>query len=111
VGEGSRRRGEGQQPPRAKATLELQTLIYGVFDKERFLQLLQHFIAFEENPDTGAIHKIIAGYHQFHAVNAATEETVRASGAGSPDAFTDPSGRYWWACLEKVDSKKDGFWR
>jgi type I site-specific restriction-modification system R (restriction) subunit len=95
VREGSRRRGEGQQPPRAKATLELQTLIYGVFDKERFLQLLQHFIVFEENPDTGAIHKIIAGYHQFHAVNAATEETVRASRAGSPDAFTDPSGRYW----------------
>ena len=44
------------------------------------LDLLQHFIAFEEDPDSGALHKIIAGYHQFHAVNAAVEETVRASG-------------------------------
>lgn len=41
---------------------------------------LQHFIVFEEDPDSGAVHKIIAGYHQFHAVNAAVEETVRASG-------------------------------
>ena len=39
-----------------------------------------HFIVFEEDPDTGAVHKIIAGYHQFHAVKAAVEETVRASG-------------------------------
>ena len=46
----------------------------------RFLDLLQHFIVFEEDPDSGALHKIIAGYHQFHAVNAAVEETVRASG-------------------------------
>jgi type I restriction enzyme, R subunit len=60
--------------------LELEVLIQGVFERERFLQLLQHFIVFEENPDTGAIHKIIAEYQQFHAVNAAVEETVRASG-------------------------------
>jgi type I restriction enzyme, R subunit len=37
-----------------------------VFDPRRFLDLLQHFIVFEENSDTGALHKIIAGYHQFH---------------------------------------------
>jgi type I restriction enzyme R subunit len=64
----------------AQFSLELETLIRGVFERRRFLDLLQHFIVFEENSDTGAIHKIIAGYHQFHAVNAAIEETVRASG-------------------------------
>ena len=63
--------------------LELETLIRGVFEPQRFLDLLQHFIVFEEDPDSGATHKIIAGYHQFHAVNAAVEETVRASGLGS----------------------------
>ena len=63
-----------------KTALELEVLIRGVFDHRRFLDLLQHFIVFEENPDSGALHKIIAGYHQFHAVNAAVEETVRASG-------------------------------
>jgi len=61
-------------------SLELETLIRGVFDRERFLDLLHHSIVFEEDPDSGALHKIIAGYHQFHAVNAAVEETVRACG-------------------------------
>jgi type I restriction enzyme R subunit len=69
--------GKGDAP---KAALELETLVRGVFERQRFLDLLQHFIAFEEDADTGALHKIIAGYHQFHAVNAAVEETVRASG-------------------------------
>ena len=62
--------------------LELETLIRGVFAPERFLDLLQHFMVFEEDPDSGDLHKIIAGYHQFHAVNAAVQETVRASGLG-----------------------------
>ncbi len=78
--------GEGDAP---KTALEWETLVRGVFDRQRFLDLLQHFIAFEEDADTGTgtLHKIIAGYHQFHAVNAAVEETVRASGmsgAGDP---------------------------
>ena len=64
----------------APGTLELEVLVRGVFERQRFLDLLQHFIVFEEDPDSGALHKIIAGYHQFHAVNAAVEETVRASG-------------------------------
>ncbi len=71
--------GEGDAP---KTALELEVLVRGVFERQRFLDLLQHFIVFEEDPDSGALHKIIAGYHQFHAVNAAVEETVRASGMG-----------------------------
>ncbi|MEQ1593341.1 MAG: type I restriction endonuclease, partial [Thiobacillaceae bacterium] len=71
--------GEGDAPKTA-LELELEVLVRGVFGRQRFLDLLQHFIVFEEDPDTGALHKIIAGYHQFHAVNAAVEETVRASG-------------------------------
>ena len=72
--------GEADAPATA---LELETLIQGVFEPHRFLDLLQHFIVFEEDPDSGALHKILAGYHQFHAVNAAVQETVRASGLGS----------------------------
>ena len=55
----------------------LETLIRGVFAPQRFLALLQHFIVFKEDPDSGATRMIIAGYHQFHAVNAAEEETRR----------------------------------
>jgi type I restriction enzyme, R subunit len=74
--------GEGDAP---KTALELEVVVRGVFDRQRFLDLLQHFIVFEEDADSGALHKIIAGYHQFHAVNAAVEETIRASGMGIAD--------------------------
>jgi type I restriction enzyme R subunit len=82
--------GEGDAP---KTALELEVLVRGVFERRRFLDLLHHFIVFEENPDTGAIHKIIAGYHQFHAVNAAVEETVRASGL--EHGVNEDPGTYW----------------
>ena len=39
---------EHDAPPNG---LELEVLIRGVFQRERFLQLLHHFIVFEENPD------------------------------------------------------------
>ena len=57
---------------------ELEVTIKGLFDKERFLNYLSHFIVFEETGgDT--IAKKIAGYHQFHAVRAAVAATVEAS--------------------------------
>jgi type I restriction enzyme, R subunit len=84
--------GEGDAP---KSALELEILIRGVFERQRLLDLLHHFIVFEEDPDTGALQKIIAGYHQFHAVNAAVEETVRASGmAGAANMVRDGTGKY-----------------
>ncbi len=85
--------GEGNAP---KTALELDTLTRGVFDRQRFLDLLQHFIVFEEDSDSGALHKIIAGYHQFHAVNAAVEETVRASGmTETGNVLREEAGTYW----------------
>ena len=84
--------GAGNAP---KSTLELEVLVRGVFERRRFLDLLQHFIVFEEDPDSGALHKIIAGYHQFHAVNAAVEETVRASGMADHNVLRDELGASW----------------
>jgi len=55
----------------------LQVLLEGVFEPGRFLDLLQHFIVFEE--DHSRLTKKIAGYHQFHAVRVAVEETLRAA--------------------------------
>lgn len=78
-----------------KIMLELEVLVRGVFERQRFLDLLQHFILFEEDPDSGAVHKIIAGYHQFHAVNMAVEETLRASGMlEARKDFQDEQGTY-----------------
>jgi len=84
--------GQGDAP---KTALELEVLVRGVFERQRFLDLLHHFIVFEEDPDSGALHKIIAGYHQFHAVNAAVEETVRASGMMDEGRAKDDTGTYW----------------
>jgi type I restriction enzyme R subunit len=60
-----------------KGSLELETLIRGVFDKQRLLDLLRNFIVFED--DGGAISKKVAAYHQFHAVNRAVEATDKAT--------------------------------
>ncbi len=78
-----------------KTSLELDVLVRGVFEPSRFLDLLQHFIVFEEDTDSDRLHKIIAGYHQFHAVNAAVEETVRASGMADEGRLKENSGGYW----------------
>ena len=57
---------------------ELQVMIEGVFDKRRLLDMLRHFIVFED-AGGGALQKKMTGYHQFHAVNVAVAETLRAS--------------------------------
>ena len=60
-----------------KGMPEMATLIEGVFEQGRFLDLLRHFTVFGES-SSGLI-KIIAGYHQFHAVKKAVISTLRAS--------------------------------
>ncbi len=57
---------------------ELQVLIQGVFEKERFLSLIRDFIVFEDD-GSGHLSKKMAGYHQFHAVRTAVGETLRAA--------------------------------
>ncbi|HOI38179.1 MAG TPA: type I restriction endonuclease subunit R, partial [Bacillota bacterium] len=56
---------------------QLQVVIEGVFEKRRFLDLIRHFIVFED-VGGGVLVKKMAGYHQYHAVNVAVQETVRA---------------------------------
>ena len=60
---------------------QLQVVLEGVFEKRRFLDLIRHFIVFED-AGGGALVKKMAGYHQYHAVNLALDSTVRAAGAG-----------------------------
>jgi type I site-specific restriction-modification system R (restriction) subunit len=47
---------------------QLQALIFGVFEQHRFLDLIRHFIVFEDNGGDD-LQKKVAAYHQFHAVN------------------------------------------
>ncbi len=57
---------------------QIQVLLEGVFEQRRFLDLLRYFIVFERTGGDEPVKKM-AGYHQFHAVNAALGETLRAA--------------------------------
>ena len=57
---------------------QLQVMLEGTCEKRRFLSLLRDFIVFEDD-GSGALLKKMAGYHQFHAVETAIDETLRAS--------------------------------
>ena len=67
--------GEGLAPA---GSLELEVLLRGAFERRRFLDLLRHFIVFEDE-GAGQLVKKLAAYHQFHAVNRAVEATVLAA--------------------------------
>ena len=68
---------------------ELQVMLQGVFDQRRLLDLIGHFVVFEDEGD-GKLIKKMAGYHQFHAVNVAVAETLRAAQFDQ----AEPQGRY-----------------
>ena len=70
---------------------QLQVLLEGVFHRRRLLALVRDFIVFEDD-GSGALVKKMAGYHQFHAVQIAVAETLRA--AALQQAVADPRGRY-----------------
>lgn len=56
---------------------QLEVLIKGMFERDRFLDLIKQFVLFQsDGKDT---FKILAGYHQYHAVNKAVDSTMRAT--------------------------------
>ena len=57
---------------------QLQVMLEGVFEPIRFLQLIRDFTVFDDD-GSGALVKKMAGYHQFHAVRVAVDETLRAA--------------------------------
>ena len=55
---------------------EMDTLLRGVFDKERFLALIRDFTVFGDRGE--GPFKIIAGYHQFHGARKAITSAIEA---------------------------------
>ncbi len=73
---------------------QLQVMLAGVCEPRRFLALFRDFTVFEDD-GSGALVKKMAGYHQFHAVQVAVAETLRAvelQQAG--EHVVDPAGVY-----------------
>lgn len=56
---------------------QLEVLIKGMFQRDRFLDIIKHFVLFQS--DKKDTIKILAGYHQYHAVNKAVASTQRAT--------------------------------
>jgi type I restriction enzyme R subunit len=84
----------GGREDAAAYVAELEVVLEGVFDRRRFLDLVRYFIVFEDMGG-GVLAKKIAGYHQFHAVNVALEETLRAAQtAATAHQTTEGPGRY-----------------
>jgi type I restriction enzyme R subunit len=81
--------GEAIAPPELP---QLEVLVRGVFEPKRFLQLVRDFIVFEDEGG-GKLAKKMAGYHQFHAVNVAVEETLRAAELQA-SVIAEETGRY-----------------
>jgi type I restriction enzyme R subunit len=57
---------------------QLEVLIRGAFEPERFLDLIRNFVVFTDEP--AGLVKRVAKYHQYWAVNAAVESTIEAAG-------------------------------
>ena len=57
---------------------QLQVMLAGMCQRDRFLALVRDFIVFDDD-GSGKLAKKMAGYHQFHAVEAAVGETLRAA--------------------------------
>ncbi len=57
---------------------QLQVTLAGAFERRRFLALVRDFTVVEDD-GSGKLAKKMAGYHQFHAVETAITETLRAA--------------------------------
>lgn len=73
----------------AAAELELEVLVRGVFERNRFLEIIRYCTVFEDRGAATA--KIMAAYHQYHAVRVGVAETLRASQA----ARIEDAGAYY----------------
>ena len=83
----------GETPADSHMT-ELQVMLEGVFEPSRFLAMARDFIVFDDD-GSGTLVKKMAGYHQFHAVKVAVDETLRAAMLQREESRTaEEGGRY-----------------
>ncbi len=81
----------GDQSVDASQKSGLQAILEAIFDPINFLTLLRDFIVFEYS-DNEAPTKKMASDHQFYAVKAAIEETLRVAQIQSEQTLSDPKG-------------------
>lgn len=68
-----------------------ETMLQGMFSKERLLDIIRNFICFNESSEKTI--KILAGYHQYFAVRKAVQKSITAvSGDGKIGVFWHTQG-------------------
>ena len=72
---------------------QLQVMLEGMCEPRRFLSLVRDFVVFEDD-GSGMLVKKMAGYHQFHAVEVAVAETLRAAELKQEVEQVSDIGRY-----------------
>ena len=73
---------------------DLQVMLEGVFEPSRFLSMVCDFIVFDDDGSSSLVKKM-AGYHQFHAVKVAVDETLRAAKLQRAEVrIAEEDGRY-----------------
>ncbi len=91
----------------AEATApQLEVLLRGACAPSRLLSLVRDFIVFDDD-GSGRLVKKMAGYHQFHAVNVAIGETLRAAGLG-PDGRRPGDAEALRSEQSSVDDRRIG---
>ncbi len=87
---------------------QFDTFFKGLFEKERFLDIIRNFICFHADGQNTS--KILAGYHQYFSVKKAVESTCRATrtdGRGGVFWHTQGSGKslsmvFYAHCLQQA---------
>jgi len=59
-----------------KTEPQLRVMLLGMFEKEKFLDLIKNFVVFREEKKETL--KVIAAYHQYHTTNKAVRSTIEA---------------------------------
>jgi type I restriction enzyme R subunit len=87
---------------------ELQTMLEGVFEPARFLDIVRNFVTFES--DGRKTYKVMAKYHQVHAVNAAVSTlngAMRKDGRGGIVWHTQGSGKSYTMVFLATKLRRD----
>ena len=101
---------DGETIVDAKVEPELEPMMKGLFNKKTLLDIIRHFIVFEEAREKTL--KKIAAYHQYYAVNKAIESTIRAIGEALPIVQDNPE-KYGFASVRNQspgDKRADVVW-
>lgn len=90
---------DGQRVVDSKYEPELEPLIKGLLNKQTLLDVIRHFIVFENTKEQTV--KKLAAYHQYFAVNKAIVSTIRASADGSGHFVAEHPSEYDLPSVEK----------